>query len=208
MKSLESGKEKIQRICDALRKETLEPARQEAREVIENAHLEAAEILREAKEKMQGLLEQAERDIDQKRKAFQSSLQLACRQGIEQLKQKIEKEILFQGLATYVNHEMADQKLIAHLIEGFLKSLADKGIEEDISVVIPHGISPRAINALLLKQFLERLKEQSVVVGEFQGGIQIKLHEQKITIDISDRVVRELIAQFIRRDFRDLIFQV
>jgi hypothetical protein len=38
--------------------------------------------------------------------------------------------------------------------------------------------------------------------------VQIKLRDRQITIDISDRVVRELIANFIRRDFRDLVFQV
>ena len=38
MKGLETGKDKIQKICDALRKETLEPAKQEAREIVEKAH--------------------------------------------------------------------------------------------------------------------------------------------------------------------------
>ena len=48
MKGLESGKDKIQKICDALRKETLEPAKQEAREIVENAHMQASEIVTEA----------------------------------------------------------------------------------------------------------------------------------------------------------------
>jgi V/A-type H+/Na+-transporting ATPase subunit E len=44
-------------------------------------------------------------------------------------------------------------------------------------------------------------------LGDFDGGVQIKLCDRKITIDVSDRVVRELIANFIRHDFRDLVFQ-
>ncbi len=208
MKGLDSGKNKIQKICDALRSETLEPAKQEAREIIENAHLQAADLMREAKEKMQGMLEATEQEIEQKRKTFQSSLQLACRQEIEWLKQKIEGKIFFQGLSDYIVKEMADPQLIAKLIDSSIKLLQDRGIEEDISVVIPQTISPRAINCLLVKSFLERLHEQSVVLGDFDGGIQIKLRDRQITIDISDRVVRELIANFIRKDFRDLIFQV
>ena len=46
MKGLDTGREKIQKICDSLRKETLEPAKQEAREIIENAHMQASEIVR------------------------------------------------------------------------------------------------------------------------------------------------------------------
>ncbi len=208
MKSLESGKDKIQKICDALRKETLEPAKQEAAEIVENAHLQAESIIREAKEQVKGLIENAEKEIDQKQKAFQGSLQLACRQGIELLKQKIEQEMLFRELADYVVKEMADPNLIANMVNGFMKSVEEKGLEEDISAVIPRSIAPRAVNCHLIGKFIERLKEKSVVLGEFAGGAQIKLRDRQITIDVSDRVVRELIGAFIRRDFRDLVFRV
>jgi V/A-type H+-transporting ATPase subunit E len=207
MKSLETGKDKIQKICDALRTETLEPARQEAREIIENAHLQAAELIRNAKDQVESLIQGGEREVEEKKKALASSLQLACRQGIEHLKQAIEEQILFQGLADLTHKEMTDPKLIAHMINGFLKALEEKGIEEEINAVIPRGISPRTINALLVEQFLEKLKGKTVSLGDFDGGVQMKLLDRKITIDISDRAVRDLLAEFIRRDFRDLVFQ-
>jgi V/A-type H+-transporting ATPase subunit E len=157
---------------------------------------------------VQSLSETTDLEIDQKQKMFQSSMQLACRQAIELLKQKIEKELFFDGLAEYAAKEMADPQLISHLINSCMKSLQEKGIEEDVSIVIPQTISPRAINALLVQHFLERLKEKSVILGDFDGGVQIILHDRRMTIDISDKVVRELIAEFIRHDFRDLVFKV
>ncbi len=208
MKGLDNGKNKIQKICDALRVETLEPAKQEAREIVENAHLQASEIIREAKEKVHGLVDAADREIDQKRKAFQTSLQLACRQGIDLLKQKIEEEFFFKELSEYVSKQTSDPQLIANMINACLKVLQEKGVEEDLSAVIPQTISPRDMNRLLVKQFLERLQEKSVVLGDFGGGVQIKLRDRHITIDISDRVVRELIGNFIRHDFREFVFQV
>jgi len=208
MKGLDNGKNKIQKICDALRVETLEPAKQEAREILENAHLQAADLVREAKEKMQSLIEATDREIGQKQKAFHSSMQLASRQAIELLKQKIEQELFFHGLADFVAKEMADPKLISHLISCCIKTLQENGIESDISVVIPQTIAPRTINTLLVQNFIDRLKEKSVVLGDFDGGVQIKLLDRQMTIDISDRVLRELIAKFIRHDFRDLVFQV
>ena len=74
--------------------------------------------------------------------------------------------------------------------------------------MIPQEIIPRAINSLLVQQVIDRLQEKSVILGDFDGGIQIKLRDRQMTIDISDRVVRDLIAKFIRHDFRDLVFQV
>jgi V/A-type H+-transporting ATPase subunit E len=208
MKGLETGKDKIQKICDALKKETLEPAKQEAREIIENGHLQAAEIVKEAQRQAAELLQQAEREMEERRKICTASLQLACRQGIEQLKQKIEEDLFDKQLAEIVLKEMTEPKAIALLIQSFMRSMEEKGIEEEFVATIPKGISPRTINSLLGSQILMRLQNQTCVVGDFSGGAQISLKGRQITIDISDLAVRELIAGFIRRDFREMIFNV
>lgn len=208
MKGLETGKDKIQKICDALRKETLEPAQQESREIIENAHLQASEILENAKERARKIIREAEKEIDEKKKVFQSSLQLACRQGIELLKEKIEEELFDHELFELVEKEMADPKTVAHILNAFLQMIQDKGIEDDFVAIIPKSITPRQISSLLLGQIAHRLKEKEMTIGDFSGGVQLRLKGRQISIDITDRVVRELIALYIRRDFRDLIFNV
>ncbi len=208
MKGLETGKDKIQKICDALRKETLEPAKQEAREIVENAHLQASEIVSDAQKKAASLIQSAEKEIEENKKVFQSTLNIACRQSIEQLKHKIEHELFDRELSDLVKKEMADPKVIANLLNSFMRSMEEKGIEEDFIAVIPKDITPRSINDLLAAKILDRLEHKTVVVGDFNGGVQIRLKGRQITIDISDTVVRELIAQYIRRDFRDLVFNV
>lgn len=208
MRSLETGKDKIQKICDAIRKETLEPAKQEAREIVENAHLQAAEIIREAEKKGSTMKKEAEGEIEEKKRIFEASLHLSCRQGIEMLKQKIEQELFNRELADQVKKEMSSPQIIVELIQSFMRSLEEQGIEEDFEVVIPKEIPPRAINTLLADKVLERLKGQSVVLGDLQGGVQIRMKGRGITIDISDAVVRDLIARYIRRDLRDLVFKV
>ena len=208
MKGLETGKDKIQKICDVLKKETLEPAKQEAREIIENAHLQASDVVAAAKKEAAERVLAAEKEIEEKRKVFHSSLNLACRQGIELLKQKIEEELFNKELAETVIKETADPKVISNLLMSFMKAMEERGIEEDFAAIIPKQISPRSINALLTSHILERLKGHSVSIGDFSGGVQISLSGRQITIDVSDQVVRELIAQYIRRDFRDMVFNV
>jgi V/A-type H+-transporting ATPase subunit E len=206
MKGLETGKDKIQRICDILKKETLDPAKQEAREIIENAHLQAAEIVKEAKRQAEATLQGAEREMEERKKVFQASLQLACRQGVELLKQRIERELFDPQLSEVIGKEMADPKTIAWLIQSLVQWLETRGIDEELVAWIPKEISPRTINALLGAQILEKLKGKSVVLGDFAGGVQISLKERQMTLDISDGALRELVAQFIRRDFRDMLF--
>lgn len=208
MKGLETGKDKIQKICDTLRKETLEPAKQEAREVVENAHMQASEIVLEAKKKAELMVQAAEKEMEEKRRVFHASLSLACRQGIEQLKQKIEKELFNKELASLVTREMADPKVIANVLNSLMKALEEKGVEEEFVAIIPKQISPRSINELLVSKVLENLQNKTVTVGDFAGGAQIQMKGHQITIDVSNEVVRELIAQYIRRDLRDLVFNV
>lgn len=208
MKGLETGRDKIQKICDVLKKETLDPAKQEAREIVENAHLQASEIIKEAKAKADEFVAYAEKEMEEKKRIFHASLQLACRQGIELLKQKIEEELFDRQLSETVAKEMGDPKIIALLINSLMRSMEERGVEEDFIAVVPKGISARSISSLLASQVLERLQNQVLAIGDFHGGVQIRLKGKQITIDMTDEAVRELIAQYIRRDFRDMVFNV
>ena len=155
-----------------------------------------------------GLKKEAGQEIEEKRRILHSSLQLACRQAVEMLKQKVEKELFNPELSTLVERETANPQLIAHIVQGFVRSLETQGIEEDFEVCIPKDVSPRTINALLGANILKRLKENSVKLGDFHAGVQIKMKDRKITIDLSDAAIKEMIGQYVRRDFRDLLFQV
>lgn len=208
MKGLETGKNKIQKICDALKKETLEPAKQEAREIVENAHMQASEIVQEAKEKAASLLQEAEKTREEKARVFKASLELAARQGVEALKQKIEKELFQKELASLVSDEMKDPKLIANLINALVDAVEKEGLEEDLSALIPKKISKQVINELLAKRVLEKLEEETVVAADFAGGAKVQLKNRQMTLDVSDALVKELISRYIRQDLRDFIFAV
>ena len=103
---------------------------------------------------------------------------------------------------------MAEPKVIANLLNSFMKAMEEKGVEEDFVAHIPKGITPRVINEMLAARILERLENQTCVASDIGGGVQIQLKGRQITIDISDAVVRELIGQYIRSDLRDLVFNV
>jgi V/A-type H+-transporting ATPase subunit E len=46
-----------------------------------------------------------------------------------------------------------------------------------------------------------------VLVSSIGGGIEVKLLDQNMTIDLSDTAFKELVAGYIRKDFRDLVFK-
>ncbi|HSX03275.1 MAG TPA: V-type ATP synthase subunit E [Rhabdochlamydiaceae bacterium] len=207
METLETGKDRVKKICEVLKRETLEPAIREAEEIVINARAEAEKILEKAKKKSAKMIEEAQKEIDRRQNVFQASLSQACRQAIDMLKEQIDEKLFNPKLSEIITQPMKDPKVIAQLITTIIKSIEKEGIESDLSVVIPAAIPAREINELLGKEILEKLKEKSVVLGPIKGGIEVKLHRDKITIDMTDKALKELVAGYIRKDFRDFFYE-
>lgn len=206
MRTLETGQERVQRICDELRRKTLEPAEQEAKQLIEAAHARADAIQKEAEALAAQRLEQVHKQIEQERKVAQTALKQAIIQAVETLRQQIEQHLFHQELHSLLAHTMNDSHLIANLINGIVKAIEKEGLAADLSIVIPRLVPAEAITRLLISQVANRLKDQPLELGEFAGGVQLKLQDRHLMIDISDRAVQELLSHYLRKDFRELLF--
>lgn len=206
MKSLEKGQEKIEKICDILKKETIEPAQKEALKIIEEAKKQAGQIIAEAESQGSAILEKTKNDIEQERNVFHSSLLQAAKQSLESLRQDIENNLFNTQLELLIESETKDPKVIASLINAIVKAIEKEGISTDIEAIIPENVSPREINELLLEGVVKHLKKHPVTVGKFKGGAQVKIVDKKMKIDMSEKSLMELLSSFVRKDFRKLIF--
>jgi V/A-type H+/Na+-transporting ATPase subunit E len=206
METLDTGKDKIKKICEILKNETLQPAKEEAQKILETAEQEARAILRDAETKADALLQAAKSKIAKERELFERSLGQACREGMEALRQDIENKLFNPTLTEWVDEQVSDAKCGAKLINALVTAIEKEGTSADFSALIALHLPPEKVNVLLLKTVLEKLREGSVVVGEFIGGVQLKLHDRKLTLDISDEALKELIGQYIRKDFREILF--
>jgi V/A-type H+-transporting ATPase subunit E len=206
MRSLEKGQDKIQKICDKLRHETLEPAEKEAQQILEEARKKAEAIKADAERHAEQMIKQARGQIEQERNVFHSALQQAAKQTVEGLRQEIEHKLFNEELQSILEKQMADPKIVAELINGIVKAIEKEGLATDLSAVIPRVVSPDDINDLILENVRKRLKGKPLEVGSFAGGAQVKLIGKKMTIDLTDQAIKELLANYMRKDFRKLIF--
>jgi V/A-type H+-transporting ATPase subunit E len=206
MAMLETGEEKIQQICDAIRKETLEPALRDAQVILDEAALKAENILTSAQAQAESMLAQARATIEQERNVFQSSLAQAVKQSLESLRQCIENKLFSEQLQEVIDKPASNPKVIADLINSIVKSIEKEGLATDISAQIAKNVPPQEVNQLLLEGVVKRLKNNSVDVGDFKGGAKVTLKGRNMTIDISDQALKELLSAYVRKDFRTLIF--
>ncbi len=207
MKTLDRGQDKIQKISDELRRETLEPAKKEAEKIIAEAKARAEQIIIDAEKHGRKILEDTRIAIEQERNVFQSSLLQASKQSVEALRQSIDSKLFNQELDKALHKYTIDPNVISNLINALVNAIQKNGVSADFSAIIPNQVSDKQINAMLVDQVLKSLKEKSVVLGDLSGGVQVKLHDKKLTIDMSEQALKDLIARHIRKGFRDLIFQ-
>lgn len=203
---MKTGSEKVKEICDELRRETLEPAKQKAEEMIIKAKEQAQTIIDEAEREAQKLLAETNLEIQRQKNIFNSSLHQAVKQALESLKQAIEEKLFIPELTRLIQKKMQSPDVIAHLIEAVIQAVKKEGIDANLSVYVPAAVPARVINEKLGQQIIESLKEKSVLVAPIGGGIEVKLHDHHITIDVSDTAIQELVANYIRKDFREMLF--
>ncbi len=206
MKGIETGKDKVKKICDVLRQETLEPAKKEAEALIERAKSEAQALLNEAKLVIDRMMTEARTEIEKQKSVAQSALHQACRQSLETLRLQIEEKLFNQELAAQILQQTQDPKVLATLITAVVKALEKEGTDADLSAYIPAAVPAPSVNAFLAQEILSKLKENSVLLSPIGGGVEVKLHKNQITLDLSDVALKELVAKYLRKDFRSLLF--
>lgn len=206
MKAIESGKDKVKKICDVLRKETLEPALLEAEQIVQSAKQEAERLISQTMAQIEQLKQEAALEIAREKNVFEASLSQACKQALSFLKQDIENKILDQQLLSLLSRALQEPRTLSNLITALIQAIDKEGMDVSLSAYIPAAIPARAVNELLGAALLERLKEKSVLIGSMAGGIALVLHQNKMTIDLSDKALKDLVAGYIRKDFRDMIF--
>lgn len=206
MKSFDRGQEKIQKICDKLRRETIEPAELEAKKILEEANQKAESLKIQAEHHIEQMIKQARGQMEQERNVFHSSLQQAAKQIIEGLRQEIEQKLFNDQIQQMLEHEMGNPKIVAELLNGMIKAIEKEGLTTDLTAIIPRHLSSEEVSALLIDNVRKRLKGKSLEIGDFAAGAQVKMVGKKMTIDLSEQAIKELLADYMRKDFRRLIF--
>lgn len=206
MKSVDTGKEKVKKICEVLRKETLDPAKKEGDQIIAKARADAEKIIEEARREANRIHEEAKKKINEERNVFQASMNLAAKKSIDTLKQQIERRLFNPELEKLIAEKMDEPKVVAELISAIVSAIEKEGLSGDLKALVSKAVNVEAVNSALIKGIAERLKSKSVEIGEIKGGAQVKIVDQNLTIDLSDDAIKALLASFVRDDFRSVIF--
>jgi V/A-type H+/Na+-transporting ATPase subunit E len=203
---LEKTEERIQAICEKIRLEVLDPAKKEASEIIEKAKQEANHIRETARQDAKILFIETKGKLEEQKRIFEAALEGASRQAVEFLKQKVECSLFNPMLEKWVGEELSGEEEHARLIDVIVQALEKDGIHANLAVKIPQSFSAEKITSLLCANTLKHLRKEDITVADIKGGVKVSLKGRHITLDISEKTIQDIIATFLRKDFRKIFF--
>ncbi|GAB5411619.1 MAG: hypothetical protein ChlgKO_07330 [Chlamydiales bacterium] len=207
MSDLESGKERVQKLCDLLKKETLEPAKNEAEKILQDAQDKRENILNTARAEAEAMMNEARGKMEEERKVFDSSLSLAGKQALLALKQEIEEKLFDQEIMRSVQNVSAESSVIAKVIDALVKAIEKEGLDTDLLAFIPQSVSKEEVVKGLSATVLNKLKDESVQLAEFTGGAKVKIVKEHLTLDMSNDALTRLVTEFASEELKAKLFR-
>jgi len=206
MKRSEFGQDQLQRICDVLRRDTLEPALVEARRIEEEARSFARKLTDETLSKCQEQERASRQMIEQQKKIFEDNIKQSLAQALGLLRQEIEEQLFSKALSQLLASKMQDADQMALVLDALIAAIKKDGLDADIEVTLGQALDKQQLVQALAPAIREYLKDAKFAAGLFSGGLSVHLRDEHLVIDVSDEALRELLARFLRKDFRQMLF--
>lgn len=205
----------VQELIDRIRDQGMQAAKEEADCLVRQARQEAARIVAQANAEAEAARTKARTEIEAYRAAALDALQLAARDTVLDLKSRVTSRFE-EFVKRLVTSATRDKELIrslvlvlaGHAAEEFIQ---DKEVEVRISDALLEGqtgpvfkeegkLAILGLSSDMLREGLELVPD-----SEVQGGARVRLVEDKLEIDLSDRAIARMISQRLIPRFKAIL---
>jgi V/A-type H+-transporting ATPase subunit E len=212
----------VEALIERLKEEGIAAGRKKAESIVLDAEKRAEWIIKEAQLEAQSLVNEARAEAEAMKAAGEDALKLAARDVFLQLRDTLLGSFS-QEVTRVVGKQMARKDFLEKLILALAGRVRDKtGIDSNRQVVIqlpedvigveelrrnPEELREGALTRLTASIAADLLREgvKFEVSDDLSGGLLIKLEEDNIVIDFSDKAVAALLLDHIQPRFRALL---
>jgi V/A-type H+-transporting ATPase subunit E len=212
----------VDALIERLRNDGVVAGQVEAENIIHDAHKRAERIVSEAQSNAQQLVNKAKADANEINHAAQDALKLATRDAMLKLRDTL-LGTFSEEVGRVVGTQMADREFMSKLILALAGRVRDKtGLDESENILLQ--LPEKIAGIEVLKKNPEELKEGTLshltaaiaadllrngvtlgVASDLGGGLFIKLIDEEMVIDFSDKTVAALLLEHIQPRFRALL---
>jgi V/A-type H+-transporting ATPase subunit E len=212
----------VEELIKRLRDEAVNAGQEKAETIIVDAQKRVDWMLEEAKSEAQAILSQAHAEAETIKSAGNDALRLAGRDALIKLRDTLLGSFS-KELKGVVGEQMAKEAFIEQLIMALAGRVREKtGMDQNsrITFQLPEDVigvealkkNPEELNQGILSRLTAAIAADLLREGvnfeisdQFSAGIQVKLDDQDIVIDLTDEAVSALLLEHLQPRFRALL---
>jgi V/A-type H+-transporting ATPase subunit E len=212
----------LEALIARLKEEGVTAGRAEADRLVADAQARAHKLVEKAEADAKAIVENARREADNLRQAGEDALEVAARDTILDVKDRLTKR--FAGdVERAVSSATRDEEFLRRMIlEVVGRARAESGADAAgaVEVILPRtaiGLDdlrrkPEELQAGSLAHFVAASAGEMLRAGvtfaraeDDEGGLRLRLVDRSVTVDLSDRAVAEAILVHLQPRFRALL---
>jgi V/A-type H+-transporting ATPase subunit E len=203
----------VQSLIERIRDEGVQAAQEEANRLRSEAKKQAAEMIARAQAEVDAQRAKASAEIDAYQTAALDALKVAARDTVLELKAQVRSrfEESVKRLVVSATHDMELIRSIVLVLAGQAAEqfIRNKDIEIRISQDLLQGAAgfKDETKQAVLGLSSDMLREGLVLIpdDEIEGGARVRLVEDRLEIDLSDRAIAKLISRRILPRFNAIL---
>ncbi len=197
----------IEAFVKTLESEGVDAGRKAAQKIEEDARVQAGKIIAEGKLKAEQIVNQANSEAEKIKARMNSSLELAARDAILMLRQKLTeqlKNLLQFSVGKALREDETLVKVLREVIPAYAK--ADATERKTAQISVSSDMKSRLLESSL-RELQNSLKEKNVDVDVkynlAKAGFEFKVEGS--TVEVSSESVTALLAEMIDPDLREFL---
>jgi V/A-type H+-transporting ATPase subunit E len=210
----------VEALIDRLRDEGVTAGRKEAQKIVKEAEARANWILKQAKDEAIQIKQAAQQQAAHYEKAGKEALNVAARDTLLALKTTLAGQFASE-VGRLISAEMRKQELLKQMIlEVVGRVKEDVTVDGHLEVLLPRDVmgleqlsrDPEQLEQGKLTHFVRLVSADMLregvsfrIADDIEGGIRLRLVDQDVTLELTDRAVASLILQHLQPRFRALI---
>jgi V/A-type H+/Na+-transporting ATPase subunit E len=207
----------VQELIDQIRNEGIQAVKQEAEKTIREAKEQAASIVAKAKDEAKEIKAKAEQEIAADKATSLEALQLAARDTVLRLGKEV-MNAFETHVRRLVSAELKDEDVLRDMILAIAgKSKSQLPKDQDIEILLSSGSfqkeDPKGkagedrIKHFILKVTHDMVREGIELKASSgpNAGIRVKLKNEDLEIDLTEKAVTELLVQHLLPRYRKIV---
>jgi len=202
----------VQDLIERIRDQGVQAAQSEADRLLSDARKQATQIVAQARSEADAVRTKALTEVEAHRTASLDALQLAARDAVLDLKARVVARFE-EFVKRLVVSATRDEQLVRNIVLVLAGRAAEEFIQDkEIEVRISQALLGEATlkeegKQAILALSSDMLREgiELVPAHEIEGGARVRLVQDKLEVDVSDRAVARLIAQRMVPRFKAIL---